>query len=244
MSSNGLSKRSERVPPRSALSGRLSRSLGRQDGPAILLAEDDMDMRNLLTWSLARQGYRVTECRDGRHLLDQLSVGPSVVSGRFDLIVTDLRMPELRGLEALRRLGKTAVNLPPVILITAFGDPSLHREAKRLGVTAILDKPFEIGDLLRTAARILKTRPQEKKRKAAEKVVLLEIESFVHADVSLVEPGSAIVDGGGQRVGDVIRSAPTDGGSDLLAVVRLAALAGPLHVDSVDSPSLVELPRE
>jgi DNA-binding response OmpR family regulator len=123
--------------------------------PCILLAEDDDELRKLLAWSLHKEGYKVTECTDGMDLLNHLD--GYLFSGEtidVDLIISDIRMPGLTGLEILEGL-HTIENFPPMILITAFGDEETHAQAQRLGAAAILDKPFDIEDLLTRVREIL-----------------------------------------------------------------------------------------
>jgi DNA-binding response OmpR family regulator len=122
---------------------------------SILLAEDDAEMRALLSQALREKGYVVTECNDGAQLLLHLS--PLLDAGgnvAYDLVISDIRMPALTGLEIVEGL-TGHVNCPPMILITAFGDQVTHESATRCGVAAMLDKPFEIGDLLAEVDRLL-----------------------------------------------------------------------------------------
>ena len=121
----------------------------------VLLADDDAEMRALLRVSLRAEGYEVLECRDGMQLLAQLNpVYPLPVPQRFDLVITDMRMPGVSGLDLLRRLhGQSGV--PPIILITAFGDAQTHTQARQLGATAIIDKPFEMIHLLTVVRAVL-----------------------------------------------------------------------------------------
>jgi len=116
--------------------------------PRILLAEDDAEMRALVSGDLRRAGYGVVECADGAALLRRLE---SVNRGQglgIDLVVADVRMPELTGLEVLEHL-RSADPFMPYIVVTAFGSPETRRAAARLGAMAVLDKPFETKDLLR-----------------------------------------------------------------------------------------------
>jgi two-component system, response regulator, stage 0 sporulation protein F len=113
----------------------------------VLVAEDDAEMRAMLTTVLRREGYLVHEAADGT-ALDRFIRG--VARGEEldpDLIITDIRMPGLSGLEVLQglRQGDWAT---PVVMITAFGDEATHAEAHRLGATAVLDKPFELDEFL------------------------------------------------------------------------------------------------
>jgi len=105
-------------------------------------------MRSLLTLSLRRAGFRVTACRDGSDLLSYLT--PFILHEQpveFDLIVSDIRMPLITGLEILEDLPQRE-GFPPIILITAFGDEHTHERARDLGAAAMLDKPFQMEELV------------------------------------------------------------------------------------------------
>ena len=123
--------------------------------PRILVAEDDAEMRRLLVWNLHKAGFDVVECGDGWELLDHL--GNPVLSGEpddFDLIVSDIRMPGVTGLEILEGIHDTEWFVP-MILITAFGSEQVHREAEEYGAAGMFDKPFEIDDLIRRIREVL-----------------------------------------------------------------------------------------
>ncbi|HUN80054.1 MAG TPA: response regulator [Phycisphaerae bacterium] len=122
----------------------------------ILLAEDDDAMRSLLVTKLVNEGFTVSDCCDAIELVNVLE---GYIAHRvpldYDLIISDIRMPWITGLELLKALNEY-VGFPPVILITAFGDEATHELAKKLGAAAVLDKPFEITrltTLIRETAR-------------------------------------------------------------------------------------------
>lgn len=115
--------------------------------PRILLAEDDPEMRALVSGDLRRAGYGVVECADGVALLRRLHSADHAEGLGIDLVVADVRMPELSGLEVLERL-RAADPFTPYIVVTAFGSEETRRAAARLGAIAMLDKPFEIRELL------------------------------------------------------------------------------------------------
>jgi two-component system, response regulator, stage 0 sporulation protein F len=135
---------------------RLVKNTHDSHSPKILLAEDDKEMRNLLTLMLRKEGYRVTECTDGISLLDMLSSFflPGKEYDNFDLIISDIRMPGITGMEILMGANELD-NFPPMILITAFGDKETHMLAERLGAAALFDKPFDIDDMLKKVRAIL-----------------------------------------------------------------------------------------
>lgn len=115
----------------------------------IFLAEDDDDMRALISMSLQNDGYDVIEAKDGAELLDLLAGASASPMRRPDIIVSDVLMPCYSGLGVLAALHKSSWNIP-VILITARRDESVIRDAMRLGASAVVHKPFDIDDL-RTA---------------------------------------------------------------------------------------------
>jgi CheY-like chemotaxis protein len=115
----------------------------------IFLAEDDDDMRALISMSLQNDGYDVIEAKDGAELLELLAGASSSPMRRPDIIVSDVLMPCYSGLGVLAALHKSSWNIP-VILITARRDESVIRDAMRLGASAVVHKPFDIDDL-RTA---------------------------------------------------------------------------------------------
>lgn len=113
-------------------------------------------MRALLVAALHRDHYDVVEVRDGWELLEYLTVKRLRREGdcNVDLVISDLRMPGFSGLNVLAGL-RCADEFIPFILITAFGDPSTHREAHRLGAAAVFDKPFDLDALRATVDNLV-----------------------------------------------------------------------------------------
>ncbi len=123
--------------------------------PHVLIAEDDEEFRQALCEGFENDGFEVTVCRHGMDLLLELkSLETPALPEEFDLIVSDVRMPGVTGMAVLAGL-RGMDGVPPIILITAFGDEETHREAQELGAAAILDKPFEMGQLLTTAHAVM-----------------------------------------------------------------------------------------
>lgn len=119
--------------------------------PRILVAEDDAQMRTLLVEALRSEGYQVWEAEDGMELFgyfdeEHAPDSPDQFAG-VDLIVSDIRMPWITGIQALRELRARKQPIP-VVLITAFGDATIHAQAEQLGAAAVFDKPFEIGKFM------------------------------------------------------------------------------------------------
>ncbi len=135
-------------------------------GPRILVAEDDADLRSLVALALTQNGFRVVEAQDGDALIDLLA--NSVLSederDRFDLVVSDIRMPGYTAIEALVGM-RPMLARTPVVLLTAFGDDTLHERALRLGASVVLDKPFELQELLSTVRRVLESASSRHRKK-------------------------------------------------------------------------------
>ncbi len=116
-------------------------------GPArVAVVEDDPEMRALIASTLRCDGYAVVELRGGDAFIAYLGdTLRQAALPRVDAIVSDIRMPGLSGMDLLAGLRK--VSTIPFILITAFGSPETHAEARSLGATAVLDKPFDMDEL-------------------------------------------------------------------------------------------------
>jgi CheY-like chemotaxis protein len=116
----------------------------RPERACVLVVDDDSDMRELVTSRLTSEGYDVREAASGSELLRAVQ---SMRLDRWpldavDLIVLDNRMPGMTGLDAVRKL-RGAHWETPAILMTAFPDADVKREAAALGVT-LLPKPFSL----------------------------------------------------------------------------------------------------
>jgi CheY-like chemotaxis protein len=120
----------------------------------ILLTEDDLEMRRMLSWYLQKKGCDVITAKNGNDLIKHLGIqGPLEYFHGFDLIISDIRMPGVTGLQVLEAT-KEFDDFPPVILITAFPDKQTLDLANNLGAAAILTKPFDMDDLLTIISQI------------------------------------------------------------------------------------------
>src|ERR1700750_3376606 len=115
----------------------------------ILLAEDDNDMRRFLVKALQNAGYEGTSFDNGLSAYDRLREEP------FELLLTDIVMPEMDGIELARR----ATELDPeikVMFITGFAAVSLNPDWKARKAAKVLPKPFHLKDLVSEVSRLLK----------------------------------------------------------------------------------------
>ena len=111
----------------------------------ILAIDDDESLRRVVEYNLLEEGYRVITAADGPSGLEAFQRQP------VDIVLTDIRMPAMEGLELLARLKAMQPELP-VIVLTAFGTIDSAVEAMRLGAFDYLTKPFS-RDQLRAAVR-------------------------------------------------------------------------------------------
>jgi two-component system response regulator HydG len=117
----------------------------------LLVADDDPGLRESLERTLTREGYRVVLASDGHAALERLQ------GGGIDLVLTDLKMPGLTGIEVLRAAKAIAPDVD-VILLTAFGTVEEAVRAMKDGAYDFLTKPFQRAQLLRLIRTALERR--------------------------------------------------------------------------------------
>ena len=114
----------------------------------ILLAEDDNDMRRFLVRALQNAGFEVTSFDNGLSAYNRLREEP------FELLLTDIVMPEMDGIELARR----ATELDPdikIMFITGFAAVALNPDSQAPRQAKILSKPFHLRDLVNEVQRLL-----------------------------------------------------------------------------------------
>ena len=120
--------------------------------PRVLLVEDDADMRRLVAVVLRQDGCEVVEVDSGVAMLRRIeSTLWRDAAEYFDVIVSDIHMPDVTALEVLSNLRYRNI-ATPVILMTAYGNDQAHNDTRALGAVALLDKPLD-WNLLRAAVR-------------------------------------------------------------------------------------------
>jgi len=115
----------------------------------VLVVDDEALIRWSLGEQLAKAGYEVTEAADGAAALDVLRRHPPI-----DLVVLDLKLPDIDGLELLKRIREIAPDAP-VIMMSAFATPQDVSDARQYGVAEIIAKPFDVQYLLATVHQAL-----------------------------------------------------------------------------------------
>ncbi|MDO9559929.1 MAG: sigma-54 dependent transcriptional regulator [Syntrophales bacterium] len=117
----------------------------------ILIVDDELNMRLVLQAMLKKEGYEVAAASDGLEALKMLKTGP------FDIVVTDLKMPNMDGLGLLDRMIRDYPSTP-VIIITAHGTVATAVDALKKGAFDYISKPFEQEDLKNIIEKAIRTR--------------------------------------------------------------------------------------
>ncbi len=117
----------------------------------ILIVDDELNMRLVLSAMLKREGYEVAAAADGVEALQILKSGPIAA------VVTDLKMPHMDGMGLLNRASQEYPDVP-VIMITAHGTVATAVEALKKGALDYITKPFELEELKNVVSKAIKTR--------------------------------------------------------------------------------------
>lgn len=124
----------------------------------VLIAEDDQDSRELLSWILQKLGYQVVATANGKEAWDAFR------KGRFHLVISDVLMPELDGLELCRRIRlHKQFKYTYIIIVTALIGRKDYLEGMEAGADDFVTKPFDADELkarLRVAERIISFQKQ------------------------------------------------------------------------------------
>ena len=142
----------------------------------ILFIDDDRAGREVALFNLRKAGYRAEAASDGAEGLAAFS------PEKFDLVITDLKMPGISGIEVLRRIRKASPDIP-VLVITAFGNVETAVEAMKEGAQDFIGKPFHREQLLIAVGKAL-----ERQRLAAEVRDLRIRASGVEREIVSVSP--------------------------------------------------------
>ncbi len=116
--------------------------------PKILLAEDDNDMRRFLVKALENAGYEVTDYDNGMSAYRRLREEP------LELLLTDIVMPEMDGIELARRAAELDPDIK-IMFITGFAAVALNPDSQAPKEAKVLSKPFHLRDLVNEVQKML-----------------------------------------------------------------------------------------
>jgi len=119
-------------------------------GKRILVVDDEHAIREIAAIALTDAGYQVETAEDGASAWEALG------AGRYDLVITDNRMPKVSGVELVKKLRTESVRIP-VIMATATAPPELLNQDPKFQISGLLLKPFSIKELLGSVRSILRT---------------------------------------------------------------------------------------
>jgi two-component system, OmpR family, phosphate regulon response regulator PhoB len=150
------------------------------DPVTILLVDDEESIQKLLTYPLEREGFRVVHARDGEEALERFAEAP------VDLVVLDLMLPRLDGLEVCRRLRKLE-SAVPIIMLTARGEENDRVGGLEAGVDDYVVKPFSARELLARIRAVMR-RSREDDEDGSVAVGNLRIDGAAHRVYAGDEP--------------------------------------------------------
>lgn len=116
------------------------------EGLKVLLAEDSPVIQRMLSVTLAKEGHSVESVGTGRDAV------AAVQFNTFDLILMDLRMPEMDGFEAAREIRRLSIPQPPILALTGDDDAATRQACLDAGMNGHLSKPIVLHDMLRMIA--------------------------------------------------------------------------------------------
>ena len=165
----------------------------------ILIVEDEDDICMILSYSLQKAGYETLIANSAEEALEKYQT--AILNGEVDLILLDIMMGEMSGLELAKRLQLDNIqfdNLPPIIFLTALSDESTVLQGFNLGADDYISKPFRMAEVLARIAAVLRrtaeqgTKSQEPRPISNDYIVFDGIE-VNKADMSLKVDGESVV---------------------------------------------------
>jgi len=117
----------------------------------ILVVDDEKVIREFLRDFLSDQGYEIDLATDGKEALDKIK------RSNYDLVITDIKMPNANGIEVLKKVKRKNSNTE-VIIITGYPSLDTEAECKNFGAAGYIVKPFQINQIKLLVGRALKSK--------------------------------------------------------------------------------------
>ena len=116
----------------------------------ILTVDDSASVRQMVGFTLESAGYAVVQAVDGQDGLEKLKAGP------VDLVITDLNMPNLTGIEMIKKIrAMPAFKFVPIVMLTTESEEGIKAEGKAAGATGWIVKPFKQDQLLAVVKKLV-----------------------------------------------------------------------------------------
>jgi two-component system chemotaxis response regulator CheY len=119
----------------------------------ILVVDDSGTVRQQVSMALKQAGFAIVEAADGQEALDALASNRAI-----DMVVCDVNMPVLNGLEMVEKVKQNPAHKAlPILMLTTEGQPSMIRRAKEAGAVGWIVKPFDANQLVQTAKHLTRS---------------------------------------------------------------------------------------
>jgi response regulator RpfG family c-di-GMP phosphodiesterase len=213
----------------------MSTSFASDERPRVLIVDDEKFIRDILADFLGMEGYIVRTAEDGAAALEELN------NAHYDLIISDLKMPRMGGIELLDAIGTTAPNALTVIM-TGFGTVETAIDAMKRGAYDYILKPFKVEEVIRVVQRgIDKQRLSAENLRLREAVSLYTVSEAIAASLSLEEVLATIGDTAVHELkGDLVSTWLDDGEGGYFERQRLVREAdidsSPASLSPLSSP--------
>jgi two-component system response regulator FlrC len=145
----------------------------------VLVVDDDPSMRMALSESLLSCGYQVEAAVDGADALTKFN------KGKFDVVITDMRMPKVGGIEVLRGIKKVSPETH-VIVITAYGTVNTAVQAMKEGASDFIMKPFSLDDLESVVKNVFSRRENNEGEQKDEEETRLSFKEIITCDKKMI----------------------------------------------------------
>lgn len=120
-------------------------------GKQILIVDDSVTMRQMVSFTLTSAGFEVVEAGDGQEAVGKLNGG-----AKPNLVITDLNMPKMDGISLIKAVrAMPTFKLTPVLMLTTESDESKKKEGQAAGATGWIVKPFNPEQMLKVIAKVL-----------------------------------------------------------------------------------------
>lgn len=119
-------------------------------GKLVLVVDDSAAVRQQVGMALGQAGFEVVEAGDGKQGVSAVTNNPQIA-----MVISDVNMPNMNGLEMVAELKKDPANKAlPIIMLTTEGQPALIKQAKDAGAVGWIVKPFNAGQLVATVQKL------------------------------------------------------------------------------------------
>ncbi len=120
-------------------------------GKTVLVVDDSVSMRQMVSFTLTGAGYEVIEAGDGKEAVDKLNGG-----AKPNLVITDLNMPNMDGISLIKAVrGMTVHKFTPILMLTTESSDDKKKEGQSAGATGWVVKPFNPEQMLATIKKVL-----------------------------------------------------------------------------------------